>query len=75
MKEEKEERLRTYPTDDDVVSGDALNALLVDLSDPMISPSSWRAVPVNLPGGISIRSLFFRFAPRFGNKNSASNPS
>jgi uncharacterized protein (TIGR03067 family) len=66
---EREKRLRTNPTDDDVVSGDALNALLVDLSDPMISPSSWRAAPVALPGAISIRSLFFRFAPRFGDKN------
>jgi hypothetical protein len=67
---EKEERLRTNPTDDDVVSGDALNALLADLSDPMIGPSSWRSASVALPGEISIRSLFFRFAPRIGDKNS-----
>lgn len=40
---EKEARVRTNPTDEDVVSGDALNALLIDLSDPTIGPSSWRA--------------------------------
>ena len=68
---EKEERLRTSPTDDDVVSGDALNALLVDLSSPMISPSTWREAAVALPPGISIRSLFFRFAPRLNDKNSS----
>jgi uncharacterized protein (TIGR03067 family) len=68
---EREERLRTSPTDDDIVSGDALNALLVDLSNPMISYSSWRAAPVALPAGISIRSLFFRFAPRLGDRNSS----
>ena len=64
-----EERLRTSPTDEDVVSGEALNALLVDLSDPMLSSASWRKAPVALPPEISIRSLFFRFAPRLGDKN------
>ncbi len=67
---EKELRLRTSPDDTDVVSGDALNALLADLSDPTISPSSWRGAAVPLPGEISIRGLFFRFAPKFGDKNS-----
>ena len=67
---EKELRLRTTPNDADVVNADALNALLADLSDPMILPSVWRATSVALPGKISIRSLFFRFAPKFGDKNS-----
>jgi uncharacterized protein (TIGR03067 family) len=66
---EKEERLRTSPTDEDVVSGEALNALLQDLSDPTINASAWRAASVTLPQAISIRSLFFRFAPRPGDKN------
>ena len=67
---ETEERLRTHPTDADLVRGDALNALLLDLSDPSISSSSWRYAPVPLPEGISIRSLFFRFAPKLGDKSS-----
>jgi hypothetical protein len=66
---EKEERLRTNPTDDDIVNGDALNALLIDLSDPSIGPSAWRGKPVDLPGEISIRSLFFRFSPSIGDSN------
>ena len=68
---EKEKRLRTNPTDDDVVNGDAHNALLFDLSDPMISSSTWRAVPVPLTPGISIRALFFRFAQKLGENNSS----
>jgi hypothetical protein len=67
---EREERLRTNPTDEDIVIGEALNALLVDLSDPALGSASWRNARVNLPDGISIRSLFFRFAPRFGDTGS-----
>ena len=67
---EREQRYRSNPTDQDVVSGDALNALLVDLSDPSISSSSWRSAPVPLPPGLSIRSLYFRFAPRLNDKKS-----
>jgi hypothetical protein len=60
----KENRLRTNPTIEDVVSGDALNALLIDLSDPSISDSQWRYAQVPLPDGLSIRSLVFQFVPR-----------
>jgi hypothetical protein len=67
--EEREERLRTKPTSDDIVKGDALNALLVDLSDPSLSESSWRNARVDLPPDLSIRSLVFRFAPKTGDKN------
>jgi Domain of Unknown Function (DUF1080) len=66
--EEREARLRANPTTDDIISGDALNALLVDLSDPSISPSSWRLAQVPLPADLSIPSLVFRFAPRPGDK-------
>jgi hypothetical protein len=69
---ETEERLRTNPTPQDIVRGDALNALLTDLSNPSISDSSWRVAPVPLPDRVSVRSLFFRFAPRIGDKSSNS---
>lgn len=62
--EEKEYRLRTSPTQDDVVRGDALNALLLDLFDPSISESQWRQAKVPLPEGLSIRALVFQFVPR-----------
>jgi hypothetical protein len=68
--EEREKRLRTNPTDEDVIRGDALNALLLDLSNPAISSPAWRSAPVPLPDGISVRSLFFRFAPKLGDTTS-----
>jgi hypothetical protein len=37
---EREQRLRTEPTVNDIHSGDALNALLLDLCDPTISESA-----------------------------------
>lgn len=46
---ERQERLRTKPTDDDVQSGNALNALLLDLSDPTIQESTWRYAKVPPP--------------------------
>jgi hypothetical protein len=66
--EEREIRLRTSPTSEDIVKGDALNALLVDLSAPSISPSSWRYAKIPLPADLSIPSLAFRFAPKPGVK-------
>jgi hypothetical protein len=70
--EERENRLRTHPTSDDIIKGDALNALLIDLSDPSISPSAWRLVQVPLPPGLAIPALVFRFAPKPGAKSSQS---
>jgi uncharacterized protein (TIGR03067 family) len=67
---EREDRLRTKPTSDDIIKGDALNALLVDLSDPAIGESSWRGAKVALPNELSIRSLVFQFAPKRGDKTS-----
>jgi uncharacterized protein (TIGR03067 family) len=66
---EKEIRLRANPDDFDIVSGDALNALLIDLSSPAITQSAWQEKRVTLPEGIEIRSLFFRFVPRLGARN------
>jgi hypothetical protein len=70
--EEREARLRREPTPEDIRNGDALNALLLDLSRPSVSQSSWRAAQVPLPKGLSIRSLVFRFAPEKGNKGGQS---
>jgi hypothetical protein len=67
--EEREVRLRTAPTSDDVIKGDALNALLLDLSNPSIASSSWRAAKVSLPDDLSIPGLVFRFAPKPGSKD------
>ena len=68
--QEREGRLRSNPTSDEVIKGDALNALLVDLSDPSISTSSWRVAQVPLPADLAIPSLVFRFAPKPDAKNS-----
>jgi len=69
---EREQRLRSKPTVDDVQSGDALNALLLDLSDPTISESAWRYAKVSLPDTLSIPRLIFQFAPRRGDRTSQS---
>lgn len=68
---ERETTLRTRPATEDIEKGDALNALLVDLSDPQIHPSSWRDAKVDLPADISIKALAFQFTPRPGAKASA----
>ena len=67
---EREQRLRTKPTVDDIQSGDALNALLLDLSDPTISESAWRYAKVPLPDSLAIPRLIFQFAARRGDRNS-----
>jgi uncharacterized protein (TIGR03067 family) len=69
---EREQRLRTRPTVEDIQSGDALNALLLDLSDPSISESAWRYAKVPLPESLAIPRLIFRFAPRRGDKTAQS---
>ena len=69
--EEREMQLRTKPNAEDIRKGDALNALLTDLSDPTIQPSSWRGAQVPLPEDISIRSLAMRFAPKQDARGSA----
>ena len=69
---EREQRLRTRPTVEDIQGGDALNALLVDLSDPGLSESAWRYAKVPLPESLAIPRLIFQFAPRRGDKASQS---
>ncbi|WP_337175161.1 DUF1080 domain-containing protein [Paludisphaera sp.] len=60
---EDERRYRTSPTPDDIESGKALNALLLDLSGPS-SLSSWNSSEVPLPEGITLTALAFQFIPR-----------
>jgi hypothetical protein len=69
---EREQRLRTKPTVEDIQSGDALNAMLLDLSDPSISESAWRYAKVPLPDSLAIPRLIFQFAPRGGDRTSQS---
>lgn len=60
----RETRLRTNPTEADVASGDALNALLTDLSAPSLT-LGYRSTPeVSLPKGVTIPGLAFQFVPR-----------
>lgn len=67
---ETEMRLRTNPLPEEVRSGQALNAMLLDLSNPAIGSAEWRAAPVELPVGVTIESLMFRFVPKPGAKES-----
>jgi hypothetical protein len=59
-----ESRFRTSPTQDDVMKGLALNALLLDLSSPKLTDTDWRLAKVPLPPGMSIRDIVYRFAPK-----------
>lgn len=56
-------QLRIEPTAADVETGDALNVLLYDLTDPAISLESWSntSQQVKLPDGMSVKDLVFRF--------------
>jgi hypothetical protein len=58
-------RLRENPSESDLTGGDALNVLLGDLSDPRISPSSWRAAKVDLPAD-TIQKVPFQYASAGG---------
>jgi hypothetical protein len=57
---EAQRRWRANPTDDDIRSGEALNALASDLADPSIPVSSWRSALVALPDDVSLTGLAFR---------------
>ncbi len=58
---ETQRRWRENPTLDDIRAGLALNALAGDLADPAIPATRWRNARVELPPGLSIQSLAFRF--------------
>ena len=59
---EHEMQLRTNPTPGDIQKGEALNALLLDLSDPKVKAMNWYTAKVELPPDLTIRKLVFRFA-------------
>jgi hypothetical protein len=60
--EEAQRRYRENPNSDDITSGNALNAMAIDLADPTLGPSSWRGVQVALPPEMSLTSLAFTIA-------------
>lgn len=57
---EAQRRWRADPTDDDLRSGEALNALASDLANPSIPAASWRSARVALPADVSLAGLAFR---------------
>lgn len=60
----RERQLRTNPSATDVQSGEALNAIVYDLSGPNITHHEWESKVVPLPTGVSIKDLVFRFIPQ-----------
>jgi hypothetical protein len=62
----QEYELRTNPTATDIQTGRALNALLFDLMDPDIASSDWYSKKIELPKGMSVKDLIFRFMPARG---------
>ena len=59
---EHERRLRENPSLDDIRSGDALNALLIDLCSPKVLLSGSHSETVPLPQDFALRSVAYRFA-------------
>jgi hypothetical protein len=53
-----EKRLREEPTEADILSGDALNAALDQISDPRVSSSSLRLATAKVPGTV-VRDIPF----------------
>jgi hypothetical protein len=64
---EHDRRLRENPTLDDVRSGDALNAILIDLFNPSVLSKSSRSDEVELPSEFSLRLVVYRFVTPHGN--------
>ncbi len=61
-----EQQLRLDPTTKEVLSGEALNVLVYDLTDPDIKETDWSSKTVPLPEGLSVKDLIFRFTPQSG---------
>jgi hypothetical protein len=68
---EREHELRVNPTAADIQNGLALNALLYDLMDPDIRSGDWHTKVVQLPTGMSVKDLIFRFTPASGSANAS----
>jgi hypothetical protein len=60
--EADQRRWRESPTLEDISSGNALNALAIDLADSSIHPSSWRTASVELPSNMTLTTLAFKIA-------------
>lgn len=67
----REQQLRTNPTTADIQNGQALNALLDDLTDPDISSADWYTKVVPLPKDLSVKDLIFRFTPSSASPNAS----
>ncbi len=67
----RERELRVDPSTADVQNGQALNALLYDLTDPEISSGDWYTKVVPLPTEMSVKELIFRFIPTSGSANAS----
>jgi hypothetical protein len=67
----RERTLRINPTPSDIQNGQALNALLYDLTDPGISSSDWSSRQVSMPKGLSVKDLIFRFTPLSGTSDTS----
>jgi hypothetical protein len=63
---EDQRRWRESPNDEDIYSGDALNALASDLANPNILPVSWGSSQVALPPQLSLTALTFRIITKQG---------
>jgi hypothetical protein len=57
-------KLQNTPRPYQIASGQALNALLVVLSDPNIGEGDWYTAQVDVPPDVTIRHLVFQFVPR-----------
>ncbi len=68
---EREQQLRVTPTGADVQTGEALNVLLYDLTDPAITTDDWQSKSVALPEKMSVKDLIFRFTPLSGSSTSS----
>jgi hypothetical protein len=69
---EFERKLRENPSIDDVRSGDALNALLIDLSNPKITLSGPSSEDIALPQDFSLRHVVYRFVGARGGSRTSS---
>ena len=68
---QRELELRVNPTAADVDNGQALNALLYDLTDPDITSGDWESKIVRLPAGMSVKDLIFQFMPASSSVNAS----
>ncbi len=60
---DRERQLRSNPTADDVKSGDALNVMITDLTDPDIDQDAWSNKSVPLPSSASLKDIVFVHYP------------